>query len=411
MIYSGILINCGGAGDDGFDGGFTVDRGPISISKTDRPNLYRTERYGVRSYLIEVDDGLYDVHLGFAETYSGIKKKGQRVFYVTVNGSPEIEVDPYGNAGGRNKAFVIGFRDVQAKDGGGIDIKFDGSWPMVNYIEVVRAGTLAGHNLPTPTPPGDDDNQPPPPPPPPPPQPSDGIVCPPEAARRGMTKLLFAEDFDDPKRIGMGAGLAPGQTFCQTSPGNIFNSKLDNPAGFTFKDSVMTCRPSNSDYQATFISTPKGGKGGFLLRGGGWYVEARLCFHGVYTMSKGFPALWSMDVSHLYGNVQGGYLEPDMFEWINGEVTALHNWVGPGKRVSAQYNRGRSFDPTKWFTCGALVEPDLSAYRWHRDGRITGSVSPSWMGMFRDFVGPVMFGSGPAAPFDIDYVRVWGKPA
>lgn len=401
MIYSGILINCGGDGDDGYDGGYVAARGPIAIAKTDRPNLYRTERYGVRSYLIEVPYGLYDVHLGFAETWSGIKGSGQRVFGVSVNGSPEIKVDPYAMAGGRNRATRASFGSVEAKDGAGIDIRFTGSWPMVNCIEVVRAGTLSVV----------DDVVAPPPPPPPPPPPGD-IKCPPEAARRGMTKLLFEEDFDDPKRIGMGAGLAPGQTFCQTSPGNIFGSKIDNPAGFTFKDSVMTCRPTYADYQATFISTPKGGKTGFMLRGGGWYVEVRCRFHTIPTMSRGFPAMgWSMDKRHLYDGLPGGYLEPDFFEWINGEVIALHNWTGPKKRVTAMFNRGKSFDPRQWFTCGALVEPDLSAYRWHRDGKITGSVSPSWMGMFEDFVGPVMFGSGPDAPFDIDFVRVWGRPA
>lgn len=411
MIYSGILINCGGAGDDGFDGGYTVDRGPIAISKTDRPSLFRTERYGVRSYLVEVDDGLYDVHLGFAETYSGIKGRGQRVFGVSVNGSTELEVDPYANAGGRNKAFVTAFRDVEVKGGGGVDIAFTGSWPMVNYIEVVRAGTLSSlpPPPPPPPPPEDDDGEAPLPPPPP----SDGIVCPPEASKRGMTRLLFAEDFDNPRTIGMGAGLAEGQTFCQTSPGNIFSSKLDNPAGFTFKNSVMTCRPSNADYQGTFISTPKGGNGGFMLRGGGWYVEARMRFHNVYSMSRGFPAVWSMDADHLYRNIGKNFLEPDFFEWINGEVTALHNWIdmtsNPRKKSSAQFNRGRSFDPRQWFVAGAFVEPDLSAYRWHRDGKITGSVSPSWMGMFKDFNGPIIFGSGPDAPFDIDWVRVWGR--
>ena len=145
MIYSGILINCGGAGDDGFDGGNIVDRGPIAIGKTDRPSLFRTERYGVDSYLIEVDDGTYDVHLGFAETYKGIKRKGARVFAVSINDSPPVRIDPYAAAGGWCKAYVRTWRDVEARDGQGIDIRFAGKDPMVNYIEVTRPGVLIDH--------------------------------------------------------------------------------------------------------------------------------------------------------------------------------------------------------------------------------------------------------------------------
>ena len=106
VIYSGILIDCGGPGDDGFDGGHTVDRGPIKISRTDRPALFRTERYDVDSYWIEVPAGEYDVFLGFAETYQGIRRGGQRVFSVSVNDSVPVTVDPFGDTGGRNRASV-----------------------------------------------------------------------------------------------------------------------------------------------------------------------------------------------------------------------------------------------------------------------------------------------------------------
>ena len=146
MIYSGILVNCGGPGDDGFDGGSTVNRGPIAISRTDRPYLFRTERYGLKSYHVEVPDGIYDVYLGFAETYRGITKKGQRSFYVSVNGLEPALVDPFGDGGGRNRATVRSFMGVVAEGDpifdldAGVSIYFVGRTPLINYIEVVRAG-------------------------------------------------------------------------------------------------------------------------------------------------------------------------------------------------------------------------------------------------------------------------------
>lgn len=142
MIYSGILVNCGGIGDDGFDGGSVVNRGPIKISRTERPALFRTERYNVDSYWIEVPPGTYDVYLGFAETYKGITRKGQRVFAVSVNDGPPVQVDPFGDTGGRNRASVRAFMSVEVVGEGGIDIRFAGQTPMINYIEVVRAGVL-----------------------------------------------------------------------------------------------------------------------------------------------------------------------------------------------------------------------------------------------------------------------------
>lgn len=148
MIYSGILINCGGPGDDGYDGGSTVYRGNIQIAGTDRPHLFRSERYGPMSYHVEVSTGTYDVYIGFAETYNGISRKGQRSFYVSVNGCKPVLVDPFGDAGSRNKATVRAFMGIEAKGddifdlSSGISIYFVGRTPLVNYIEVVRAGAL-----------------------------------------------------------------------------------------------------------------------------------------------------------------------------------------------------------------------------------------------------------------------------
>lgn len=83
---SGVLIDCGGPGDTGFAGGDAVDRGKIEISGTDRTNLFRTERWGLDGYTLKLKPGTYDVAVGFAETYDGVKHSGVRVFGLKVGG-------------------------------------------------------------------------------------------------------------------------------------------------------------------------------------------------------------------------------------------------------------------------------------------------------------------------------------
>src|SRR5581483_10803311 len=45
------------AADNGFDGGETVDRPELQVTGTDRPELYRAERYSMDSYSIKVPNG------------------------------------------------------------------------------------------------------------------------------------------------------------------------------------------------------------------------------------------------------------------------------------------------------------------------------------------------------------------
>lgn len=410
MIYSGILINCGGEGDDGFDGGAIVNRGAIKITGTDRPNLFRTERYGVKSYLVEVADGTYDVHLGFAETYSGISKIGGRVFHVAVNGGQPVEVDVYKEAGGRNKAIVRSFRGVEAKDGGGIDVRFVGPWPIINYIEVVRAGTLGEADAPLP-------QDPPPPPGLPSPPPPGGLRPPPEAARRGMTRLLWDANVGDKAKFAFSGRLGEGQTLTQLSQGNIFSANAQDPGCFVHGDGTLTIRNLKSNnYQAHVISYDPWTKRGFLLpAGGGWYAEAEVRFLSPW---KGWPggfAFWSMDWRHLYGGLnEGSFIEPDFYEVGNGsEWCCIHHWdrAGGGKKAtpSVQNIRGPRQDYQQWFKTAAFCEPNLSAFRWVFNDQIIYSSSPSWMNKFATFRGPVMLGSGPNLPLQVRSIRVWGR--
>jgi len=62
-----------------------------SISNTDKEHLYRSERYKANAaapmkYNIPVANGLYDVHLHLAETYSNAFSVGSRVFDVFMEG-------------------------------------------------------------------------------------------------------------------------------------------------------------------------------------------------------------------------------------------------------------------------------------------------------------------------------------
>lgn len=93
--------------------GMTVDRGDLSISGTNSPKVYQTERYSMSAYKFIVPNGRYTVRLHFAETFSGITGEKQRVFSVTVNDNVVLkDLDVYKEAGGANKPVVREFKGV-----------------------------------------------------------------------------------------------------------------------------------------------------------------------------------------------------------------------------------------------------------------------------------------------------------
>jgi hypothetical protein len=105
-----FALNCGGAeyidksgivyqGDRNFSGGSTyTTTHPIDGSDDDRP--YQSERWGTFSYHIPVPNGKYHVVLKFAEIYSGILRRGQRVFTVKIEGKEAIaNLDLYATVG------------------------------------------------------------------------------------------------------------------------------------------------------------------------------------------------------------------------------------------------------------------------------------------------------------------------
>lgn len=119
--------------------GLTVDRGDISITGTDAPKIYQTERYSMDGYKFTVPDGKYTVRLHFAETYDGITAEGERVFSVSINGQTVLkDFDPFKEAGGYQKPVVKTVDDV-AVTNGQLDIGFTVNIqnPEINGIEIL----------------------------------------------------------------------------------------------------------------------------------------------------------------------------------------------------------------------------------------------------------------------------------
>jgi hypothetical protein len=119
--------------------GLTVDRGDISITGTDAPKIYQTERYSMDGYKFTVPDGKYTVRLHFAETYDGIMAEGERVFSVSINGQTVLkDFDPFKEAGGYQKPVVKTVDDV-AVTNGQLDIGFTVNIqnPEINGIEIL----------------------------------------------------------------------------------------------------------------------------------------------------------------------------------------------------------------------------------------------------------------------------------
>src|SRR5206468_5227095 len=57
------------AADTGFEGGMTIDRPDLKVTGTDKPEIYRSERYSMERYSIKVPDGKYLLKLHFSEDF------------------------------------------------------------------------------------------------------------------------------------------------------------------------------------------------------------------------------------------------------------------------------------------------------------------------------------------------------
>ena len=146
-------INCGGgklAGGWGAEAGGTATRGGIAAVRTAignagavPPAVYQTRRYGATvGYNLKVPDGNYTVRLHFAEPSAGAA--GQHLFNVALEGQTVLaDFDVYAAAGGKNRATVQTFENVEVR--GGLQIQGAGTLGLAQFngIEVASARVLA----------------------------------------------------------------------------------------------------------------------------------------------------------------------------------------------------------------------------------------------------------------------------
>ena len=134
-----------------YTGGRSVALSSIQVIQgSPTPTFIRSARIGAFSYDIPVREGVYEVHLYFAETEFGSGNPkgggdGSRTFRLTINGNRQIELfDVHAQAGGANRVFARVFKDVSRSSDGKIHIAFDpvGDMAFLNAMEILP--TTAG---------------------------------------------------------------------------------------------------------------------------------------------------------------------------------------------------------------------------------------------------------------------------
>jgi hypothetical protein len=134
------------AADTGSEGGMTIDRPDLKVTGTDKPEIYRSERYSMERYSIKVPDGKYLLKLHFSEDFDGITDPTGRVFNYTIKdgdaakGKTIKEVkdfSPWKAAGAQFKAYVDSVPVTVTN--GQITIVFTPKTenPQINAIEVL----------------------------------------------------------------------------------------------------------------------------------------------------------------------------------------------------------------------------------------------------------------------------------
>jgi endoglucanase len=123
--------------DQGFADGKTTDRGAMEIAGTKNPAIYRTEHYGMTVFSQPVPNGNYTVRLHFAETFSGVTNKGQRVFSLKIEDKELKDLDVLARSGAPRTAWVETL-PVAVTDGK-LDITFTPGVqnPEINGIEII----------------------------------------------------------------------------------------------------------------------------------------------------------------------------------------------------------------------------------------------------------------------------------
>jgi hypothetical protein len=116
-----------------------------SVTGTDDPGLYSSERFGNFSYTFPVAPGTYTAILHFNETYHGPSNPGgggtgSRVFDVYFNGVALLkQLDIFKEAGGANRALRKEFHGLKPNALGKLVFTFQPirNYPCVNAIEII----------------------------------------------------------------------------------------------------------------------------------------------------------------------------------------------------------------------------------------------------------------------------------
>lgn len=135
--------------DSYYRGGRTVLR-TNTVTGTNEPELYKSERFGNFTYSIPVAEGSYTVILRFAETYFGPTNPGaggtgSRSFDVYCNGETILkDLDIFKEAGGENKALEKRFSGLKPNAQGKLFLQFvpNRNYACINAIEVVSGAVL-----------------------------------------------------------------------------------------------------------------------------------------------------------------------------------------------------------------------------------------------------------------------------
>lgn len=112
---------------------------PFFNSRT--PEIFRRERFGMKSYVFKVEPGTYNLRLYFTESFESNYKAGLRVCDVSVEGNVVLkDFDAFAEGGGFARAVVMEVRGVKVTDGK-LNIGFHPKKenPAICGIEVFRA--------------------------------------------------------------------------------------------------------------------------------------------------------------------------------------------------------------------------------------------------------------------------------
>ena len=281
------------------------------------------------------------------------------------------------------------------------------------------------------------------------------VPIPAAADAAGMTKLVFADDFDSYDTIDMSGEGKPGYNWYADRPyGNPTLTKDD----LVIKDSVVTIRPERAGAAVGLPTYSRKGQTGFTYNKG--YAEARMRFpvSGLGEVVRGqIPAFWALGVDDVAGRPWNHIGELDILEAVHAHqidnqviyTGTLHDHnrlEGPPTKLCTNTINATGYKDQfdvlddDWHTYAALWDDNYVA--WYLDNKLMHSARyaegempqyfyrddptplppieefypnygrPAWLGAhtIMNTDNMVLFVSGHRDwPVEVDWVRVWQK--